>query len=113
MIIRGGENISPMEIEEVILRSGMVENVKVVGVPSKFRQEEVAACVIPKNGNILNMESFYAFLKPRIASYKVPKFVLSFHEFPMTASGKIDIAEIKHQAIELVKTPNERCYVNA
>lgn len=112
MIIRGGENISPMEIEEVILRSGMVENVKVVGVPSKFRQEEVAACVIPKNGNILNMESFYAFLKPRIASYKVPKFVLTFHEFPMTASGKIDIAEIKHQAIELTKTPNERCYVN-
>ncbi len=113
MIIRGGENISPMEIEDVILRSGMVESVKVVGIPSRFRSEEVAACVIAKNGNVLNMASFYDFLKPRIASYKIPKYVLSFEEFPMTASGKIDLTEIRQQAIKLTARPNERCFVNA
>ncbi len=100
MIIRAGENISPTEIEEVIMRSGMVDSVKVVAVPSSFRQEEVAACVVPKNKNILDSKKLLSFMQPRLASYKIPDYILSFDGFPMTASGKVDIKEIKKEARE-------------
>lgn len=112
IIIRGGENISPVEIEDVILRSGMVDEVKVIGVPSKFRQEEVAACIVPKNHNDLNIEHFCAFLRPRLATYKLPYYVISFDKLPMTASGKPDIKEIREQAIAMIKNANNRCYIN-
>ena len=112
IIIRGGENISPVEIEDVILRSGMVDEVKVIGVPSKFRQEEVAACIVPKNHNDLNIEHFCAFLRPRLATYKLPYYIISFDKLPMTASGKPDIKEIRDQAITMIKNANNRCYIN-
>jgi fatty-acyl-CoA synthase len=112
IIIRGGENISPVEIEDVILRSGMVDEVKVIGVPSKFRQEEVAACIVPKNHNDLNIEHFCAFLRPRLATYKLPYYIISFDKLPMTASGKPDIKEIRDQAIAMIKNANNRCYIN-
>ena len=113
MIIRSGENISPSEIEDVIMRSGMVDAVKVVGVPDKFHQEVVAACIIPKNGNMLNVRHFCDFLTPRLAKYKLPQYILSFDEFPMTASGKLNLGKIKEQAAELCKADSDRRFVNS
>lgn len=101
MIIRAGENISPQEIEQVILQLDWVSSVKVVGVPAEVLQEEIAACIIPKAGCVLNKQELLDYIKPRLAHYKVPAFVLPFHEFPMNASGKIKLKALKEMAKEM------------
>lgn len=111
MIIRSGENISPSEIEEVIVRSGMVDKVKVVGVPSKFYQEEVAACIVTRDGKKLDHNKFFDFVRPRLAVFKIPQYILYFDNLPMTASGKIDLKTIQKEAAELAATDNDRRYV--
>ena len=98
MIIRAGENISPQEIEAVIRSLDWVEQVKVVGIPAQVRQEEIAACVIPKEGRTVDPEGLKTYLDSRLAHYKVPSYVLEFQEFPMNASGKIHLKRLKESA---------------
>ena len=111
IIIRSGENISPAEIENVIIRSGLVSKVKVIGVPSKMRQEEVAACIIPIEKEGFNAEELLGFVSPLLASFKRPKYILIFDEFPMTASGKYNLSKIKKIAISFICKRSEVCYV--
>lgn len=99
MIIRAGENISPYEIEQVIRQLDWVEKVKVVGVPAEVLQEEIAACIIPKEGETVDKEGLLSFVSSKLAHYKAPAYVLAMKEFPMNASGKIDLKELKQMAL--------------
>lgn len=98
MIIRAGENISPREIELMIRRYEGVADVKVVGVPAQVLQEEIAACVILKPGVQIDKERMLSYLKQHLADYKVPAYVFWFEKFPMNASGKIELKELRKEA---------------
>lgn len=103
MIIRGGENIYPKEIEECLRTNDAVLDVQVIGVPSKVYGEEIMACVILKDGYIRTEEEIKQFVLDLMARHKVPKYVWFMDEFPMTASGKIKKFELKDAAIEKFK----------
>ena len=103
LIIRAGENISVVEIETVIEDSGLVIDNKVVGVDSSFRQEEIAALVIPKDPESFDPEELKAYMKPYLAVYKIPDYIIPVTELPMTGSGKIDLKATKELAEKRVK----------
>lgn len=103
MIIRGGENIYPKEIEEGLRTNEAVFDVQVIGVPSKVYGEEIMACVILKEGYSQTEEEIKEYVLNLMARHKVPKYVWFIDEFPMTASGKIKKFELKDQAIEKFK----------
>ncbi len=89
IIIRGGENISPKEIEDLMRRHPSVSDVYVYAVKSEFFGEEVAAAVKLKAGAKATEEELREFCQGRVARFKIPKYVRFVGEFPMTASGKI------------------------
>jgi len=101
MIIRGGENIYPKEIEEFLYTQPKVKDVQVIGVPSKQYGEEVCACVIVKAGEELTEDDVKLAVKTHMARHKTPKFVWFVDEFPMTASGKIQKYKLREMAIEV------------
>lgn len=106
MIIRGGENISPREIEEEIRRYPGIQNVKVIGLPAPVLQEMVVACIIVREGETVEEEKLVQFLRERLASYKIPSHVLQMDRFPVLESGKIGLKEIKKFAEEKLRTGN-------
>ncbi len=89
MVIRGGENIYPREIEEFLFTHPAVKDVSVIGVPDEKYGEELCAWVVPKDGASVDLESVRAFCAGRIAHYKVPRYVKVTDAFPMTVTGKI------------------------
>jgi fatty-acyl-CoA synthase len=89
IIIRGGENISPREIEEFLLTNPAIADVQVIGVPDPKFGEEVMAWVILKAGGKLTEDEVKQFCKGQIARYKVPRYVRFVDSFPMTVSGKV------------------------
>ncbi|MDR1193629.1 MAG: AMP-binding protein [Peptococcaceae bacterium] len=99
MIIRGGENIYPKEIEECLYTHPAVQDVQVIGVPSEAYGEEVMAYVILKAGEAADQETLRTFLRERIARHKVPKYIGFIGEFPMTASGKIQKFKLRDMAV--------------
>ncbi len=100
MIIRGGENIYPKEIEEFLYTHPAVKDVQVVGVPDKTYGEAVLAAVIRKEGSPATEEELKTFVREHMAKHKTPKYVVFVEEFPMTASGKIQKFKIREWAIE-------------
>lgn len=95
LIIRGGENIMPGEIEAAISKSEIIDNVKVFGIPSDFFGEEVCACIKLKRGKIFDEEKFRAELAADLAKYKIPSKFVVVDEFPMLGTGKIDGVTLK------------------
>jgi fatty-acyl-CoA synthase len=89
MIIRGGENISPREIEEFLYRHPAVSDVAVVGVPDPKFGEAVCACVRLREGMVATEEEIQEFCRGQIAHYKVPRYVRFVESFPLTVSGKV------------------------
>ena len=89
MIIRGGENIYPREIEEFLYTCPGISEVQIVGIPSAKYGEEVAAWVKLQPGAALSAEEIRAFCSGKIASFKIPRYVKMVNEFPMTVTGKI------------------------
>lgn len=89
MIIRGGENIYPKEIEEFIYTSPKVKDVQVIGVPDKRYGEEAMACIILKDGETMTVEEMDEYIKSHLARHKVPKYIEFVDEFPMNAAGKV------------------------
>jgi len=89
MIIRGGENIYPKEIEEVLYKYPKVQDAAVVGIPDPKWGEEVFAFLVPKQGAQISEQEITAFLKEKIADYKIPKRFVFLDNFPKTATGKI------------------------
>jgi fatty-acyl-CoA synthase len=102
MIIRGGENISPREIEEALLTHAAVSEVQVIGVPSARYGEEVMAWVRVSPGATLDEQELTAFCRTRLASYKLPRYWRFTDSFPMTVTGKIQKYRLREMAIELL-----------
>lgn len=100
MIIRGGENIYPKEIEELLYTHPDISDVQVVGVPSKQYGEEVMACCIQRERGKLSEEKVKDFVRERMARHKVPKYVMFLDAFPMTASGKIQKFKLREMGVE-------------
>jgi fatty-acyl-CoA synthase len=95
MVIRGGENIYPREIEEFLYRHPGVQDVQVVGVPDRRYGEELCAWVVVRPGQTLTEDDLRAFCQGRIAHYKVPRYIRFVAGFPMTVTGKIQKFKIR------------------
>ena len=100
MIIRGGENVYPKEIEEFIYNHQKVKDVQVIGVPDKQYGEEIMACVILKEGEESSEEEIKNFVLEHMAKHKVPRYVDFITEFPMNAAGKILKYKMRENAVE-------------
>ena len=99
MIIRGGENIYPREIEEFLYTHPDVADVQVVGVPDERYGEEICAYVIARDGAAVDRDALRGFCRERIAHYKVPRHVLVVDEFPLTVTGKVQKYRLRESAI--------------
>jgi fatty-acyl-CoA synthase len=103
MVIRGGENISPREVEEYLYRHPKIEDVTVVGVPDERYGEELCAWIRLKPGVAASEEEVTAFCRGQIAHYKIPRYIRFVDEFPMTVSGKVRKFVIRERMIEELK----------
>jgi fatty-acyl-CoA synthase len=99
MIIRGGENVYPREIEEFLYSHPAVADVQVVGLPDERYGEEIAAFVVAREGVELDAEEVREFCRGRIAHYKIPRYVIAVDEFPMTVTGKIQKFKLRDRAV--------------
>jgi fatty-acyl-CoA synthase len=100
MVIRGGENIYPREIEEFLYSHPAVQDVQVVGVPDPKYGEELMAWIILKEGQVLDTEELRAYCIGKISRHKIPRYIEFTKEYPMTASGKIQKFKLRELAIE-------------
>ena len=99
MVIRGGENVYPREIEEFLYRHPKVQDVQVIGVPDEKYGEELCAWISLKDGEHSNPEEMRAFCKGQIAHYKVPRYFRFVDEFPMTITGKVQKFKMRETMI--------------
>ncbi len=99
VVIRGGENIYPREVEEFLYQHPAVQDVQCVGVPDSKYGEELCACVIVKSGADVEADAIRAFCRERIAHYKVPRYVQFVSEFPITVTGKIQKFVLRKQMV--------------
>lgn len=95
LIIRGGENISPFEIEEFLHQHEAIKDIQIIGVPSDKYGEEVMAWAILKEGSAISSEELQAYCKGQIATYKIPKYWKFVSEFPTTVTGKVRKVEMR------------------
>jgi fatty-acyl-CoA synthase len=100
MVIRGGENIYPREVEEFLYAHPAVEDVQVIGVPDPRFGEELMAWIKPKAGETITIDEVKAFCDGRIAHYKIPRYLRLVDEFPMTVTGKIRKVEMRETSID-------------
>lgn len=100
MIIRGGENIYPKEIEEFIYTHPKVSDVQVIGVPDEQYGEEIAACIVLKEGESMTVDEMKQYVRDHMAKHKVPRYVDFVDSFPMNAAGKILKYKMREDAIE-------------
>jgi fatty-acyl-CoA synthase len=101
MIIRGGENIYPREIEEFLYHLPGVRDVQVAGVSSKKYGEEVGAFIIAEEGSALTEDVVRDYCRGKIARYKIPKYVFFVKEYPLTGSGKIQKFKLRELSLKL------------
>lgn len=99
LIIRGGENISPREIEELLYQHAAVEDVQVVGVPDQKFGEEILVCIKPRPGESASEDDIRDFCRARLAHFKTPRYVWFVDSFPTTVTGKIQKFKLREQAI--------------
>jgi fatty-acyl-CoA synthase len=95
MVIRGGENIYPREIEEFLYRHPKIQDVQVIGVPDEKYGEELCAWVRLRDGVTATEEEIRQFCRGEIATFKIPRYVRFTTEFPMTVTGKIRKVEMR------------------
>ncbi|MBO8125982.1 MAG: AMP-binding protein [Firmicutes bacterium] len=107
MIIRGGENIYPRELEEYLHRHPKVSEAQVVGVPSQVYGEEVFAFIKLKPGTEAVEEEIIEYMRKRISRHKVPRYVRFVSDFPMTASGKVQKYKLRELAASLISVDGE------
>ena len=103
MIIRGGENIYPREIEEFLYKMPGIKDVQVAGIPSQKYGEEVGAFIILDEGADVHESDVKEFCKGKISHYKVPKYVLFVEGYPLTGSGKIQKFKLKEIGLNMLK----------
>ena len=100
MVIRGGENIYPREVEEFLYTHPDIADVQVIGVPSEKYGEEVMAWVKLREGTSVSGDALAAWCKGKIATYKIPRFWKFTDAFPMTVTGKIQKFKMREESIE-------------
>jgi fatty-acyl-CoA synthase len=100
MIIRGGENVYPREIEEFLYTHEAVADVQVIGVPDERYGEEIMAWVIVREGVSVTEDELRGYCRDKIAHYKIPRYIATCSDFPMTVTGKIQKFKLREQAIE-------------
>ncbi|MBW1673744.1 MAG: AMP-binding protein [Deltaproteobacteria bacterium] len=108
VIVRGGENISPTEIEDILYTYDKIEQVAVVGIPNDRLGEGTCACIIPKKGKTFTYDEMKANFKDKVARFKIPDRIEFMDEFPTTPSGKIrkvELREIMAKKIQSKKNP--------
>ena len=103
MIIRGGENIYPKEIEEFIYTCPKVRDVQVIGVPDERYGEEIMACIILKDGEEMTAQEMKDYIAANMARHKVPRYIEFMDAFPMNAAGKILKYKMREAAAEKLK----------
>jgi len=101
MIIRGGENVYPREVEEVLHRHPAVEDVQVVGVPDERLGEELCAWIRLRSGTSATEDEVREFLQGKVAHYKIPRFIDFVESFPLTETGKVRKYEIREEAARM------------
>ncbi|MGG4441098.1 AMP-binding protein [Brevibacillus fortis] len=106
MIIRGGENIYPREVEEFLYTHPKVLDVQIVGVPDAKYGEQVLACIRVKPHETLSEDDVRDYCEGKIAHYKIPRYIQFVDEYPMTASGKIQKFKLREQALQLFGQSN-------
>lgn len=105
MVIRGGENVYPREIEEFLYQHSQIQDVQVVGVPDPKYGEELMAWIIPKDNTKLNVDEVRDYCKGKISYHKIPKYIEITDTYPMTASGKIQKYLLREMSKEKVSNP--------
>ena len=100
MVIRGGENVYPREIEEFLYSHPEIADVQVIGVPDERYGEELMAWIIARPGSDIDQDRVREFCHGRIAHYKIPRYVKLVDEFPMTVTGKVQKFKMRELAIE-------------
>ncbi|MFP6557477.1 AMP-binding protein [Paraburkholderia sp. B3] len=108
MLIRGGENIYPREIEEFLFRHPKVQTVQVFGVPDAKYGEEVCAWIVLRSGEAVSAEEIQAFCQGQIAHYKIPKYIRFVDELPMTVTGKAQKFVMRARMIEELKLDEQK-----
>ncbi|HHY91674.1 MAG TPA: AMP-binding protein, partial [Clostridiales bacterium] len=103
LIIRGGENISPKEIEAYISTIPEVAEVYVVGAPDAFYGEEIAAFIRLKSGSTLSEEDIKSKCRGKLASNKIPKYIIFTDQFPLSATGKVLKRSLRHMVLEFLE----------
>ncbi len=103
MIIRGGENISPREIEEFLLQLDGIRDIQIAGIASPKYGEEVGAFIIKREGATITEEDVRDFCRGQIANFKIPRYVFFVDGYPMTASGKVQKYKLRELGLELLK----------
>ena len=103
MIIRGGENVYPREIEEFLYQMDAIKDVQIAGIPSEKYGEEVGAFIILREEASLNPEDIKEFCRGQIARHKIPKYILFVDAFPLTGSGKIQKFKLKDIGLQMLK----------
>ncbi len=113
MVIRGGENIYPKEIEDFLYTHPAIKDVQVIGVPSKAYGEEICACVVLHEGMSATEDDIKAFVKASMAKHKTPSFVLFMDGFPMNAAGKILKYKLREMATDILHLHDAASIVTA
>jgi fatty-acyl-CoA synthase len=103
VIVRGGENISPTEIEDILYTYDKIEQVAVIGVPDNRLGEATCACIIPKKDQAFTYDEVKSFFKDRVARFKIPDRIEVMDQFPVTPSGKIRKVELREIMAEKLK----------
>ena len=100
MVIRGGENVYPREIEEFLFRHPKIGDVQVIGVPDQKYGEEICAWIKLREGEAMAEEEVKQFCREQIAHYKIPRYVKFVDEFPMTVTGKVQKYVMREAMVE-------------
>jgi fatty-acyl-CoA synthase len=107
MLIRGGENIFPREIEEYLFQHPKVEEAEVIGVPDEKYGEEICAWIRLREGEVASEDEIRQFCSEKIAHYKIPRYILFVDEFPMTITGKVQKFKMREQTIAMLGLDND------
>lgn len=102
MLIRGGENIFPREIEEYLFQHPKVEEAEVIGVPDKKYGEEICAWIKLREGEVASEDEIRHFCSEKIAHFKIPRYILFVDEFPMTITGKVQKFKMREQTLDIL-----------
>ncbi len=105
MLKVGGENVDAAEVEAFLLGHPAVDQVQIIGVPDPRLSEVACACVVPAEGHELSVADLDAYCRGKVASFKIPRYLMPVREFPMTPSGKVQKFKLREMAVEILDLP--------